>query len=369
MKIKYIKLFLSLIFSLTFARPTFAQLDSIFDQGVYRTFIVHTPTGYNPSNRYPLVINLHGLNSNAAQQAGYSQFDKVADTEKFIVVYPNAIDQSWKLNGNADVDFIAHLIDTIRQRYACNACLFSTGMSMGGFLTYKLACGLPQPLTAIAVVSGNMTQQLQNTCVPGKGLPVMHFHGTTDPLVNYNGTVGIPPVETTIQWWVDKNKCNTTPFVTALPNTNTTDNCTVERYYYGGGLQGSDMTFYKITNGGHTWPGPIPVPPFGNTNQDILASNLIGAFFKQFCAPLVETKELDGPIGLSVYPNPFTDHLYLQGALGCEMFVLTNALGQPVYAGNNISSQDFSALPVGSYFLKAIGAKSKAGQVVKVVKQ
>lgn len=367
MNIKYIKLFL--FFSLTFVRPVFAQLDSIFDQGVYRTFIVHRPAGYNPNNRYPLVINLHGLNSNAAQQAGYSQFDKVADAEKFIVVYPNAIDQSWKLNVNDDVNFIAHLIDTIRQRYACNACLFATGMSMGGFLTYKLACGLPQPLAAIAVVSGNMTQQLQNTCVPGKGLPVMHFHGTTDPLVNYNGTLGIPPVETIIQWWVGKNKCNTTPLVTALPNTNIADNCTVERYYYGGGLQGSEMTFYKITNGGHTWPGPIPVPPFGNTNQDIHASNLIGSFFKQFCAPLVATKELGRKNGLSVFPNPFTHYLNVEAALDSDLFVLTNAMGQRVYAGSHISGQDFSALPTGPYFLKAIGANSDAGQVVKVVKQ
>ena len=69
---------------------SFAQMDSIYDQSVYRTYIVHLPSGYSASNQYPAVINLHGLNSNAAQQQSYSQFDNVADSLGFIVVYPNA---------------------------------------------------------------------------------------------------------------------------------------------------------------------------------------------------------------------------------------------------------------------------------------
>ena len=178
-----------------------AQLDSILNQGVYRTYILHLPLGYTATKQYPLVINMHGLNSNAAEQQVYTQFDLVADASGFIVVYPNAINSSWALAGTTDVNFISALIIKIGQTYALNTCLFSTGMSDGAFMTYKLACTLPQRLTAIAPVAGNMSTTLQNSCAPTYPIPLMHFHGTADPLVNYNGTIGIPSVTTTINWW------------------------------------------------------------------------------------------------------------------------------------------------------------------------
>ena len=79
--------FLVLLLVQLIVYSSFAQLDSIYEQGVYRTFIVHLPTGYNSNNQYPLVINLHGLNSSAAQQEAYSQFDIIADTENSYTSY------------------------------------------------------------------------------------------------------------------------------------------------------------------------------------------------------------------------------------------------------------------------------------------
>jgi poly(3-hydroxybutyrate) depolymerase len=70
-----------LIMQLVLGGSVFAQLDSIFDQNLWRKYIVHLPSGYDPNAQYPLVVNLHGLNADAAQQQSYSQFDDVADTE------------------------------------------------------------------------------------------------------------------------------------------------------------------------------------------------------------------------------------------------------------------------------------------------
>jgi polyhydroxybutyrate depolymerase len=313
-----------------------------------------------------LVVNLHGLNSNAAQQQSYSQFDLVADSKKYIVVYPNAVGGSWVINGSSDVDFISHLIDTIRNNFSCNNCLFVTGMSQGGFLTYKLACALPQVIKAIGVVSGNMSQSLQNSCNVAAGLPVLHFHGNADQLVNYNGTTGIPPVLTTINWWVTKNACNTNVLFNALPDINVSDNCTVEKYYYGSGTAGSNVTFYKILNGGHTWPGASPIPAFGPTNLDINASQIIGDFFNQFCSTttgIVETK----PEQLSLYPNPFTSNISIDNTNGSEIFNLSTIAGQTIWTGENINDQNFSGLPSGVYFLDV---KNKNGQkTFKLLKQ
>lgn len=287
-----------------------AQLDSIYDQNTWRTFILHLPSGYTSSNQYPVVLNLHGYNSDAAQQQLYTQFDDVADNEGFIVVYPNGISNSWSINGTTDVDFLSHLVDTIRANYSCNTCLFVTGMSDGGFMTYKFACATTQTIRAIAVGSGNMANALQNSSASAPAIPVIHFHGTADPLVSYNGVFPvIPPVDTTISWWVSHNNCNSTPVFTAISDINTTDSSTVEKYYYSGGTNGSEVTFYKVLNGGHTWSGATPAPPLGNTNQDINQSILIGAFFQNLCSFTTEANNIPIENLVNIYPNPFDDQI------------------------------------------------------------
>ena len=281
-----------------------AQLDSIYDQGSYRTFIIHLPSGYNENTDYPLVLNLHGLGSSAFEQQLYSQFDAIADAEQFIVVYANAIDNNWDLFGATDINFISHLVDTLRQRYSTNNCLFSTGMSQGGFLSYKLACELPQSITAIAVVTGNMLIAWQNSCDIEGTMPVMHFHGTADQVVNYNGSFGVSPVEGTALWWAEENNCNDPPFITELPDIDTNDNSTVEKHIYWGCDAGGDVLLYKIINGGHTWPGTFPVQSLGNTNQDINASELIGDFFSEHCTISTSFNSIIDQNDILVYPNP-----------------------------------------------------------------
>ena len=354
---------LAMCLQLLFINYSFSQLDSIFNQGVYRTFILHLPTGYTASNQYPIVVNLHGDNSSAAQQESYSQFDNVADTKNFIVVYPNGISGSWTINGLSDVTFISNLIDTIRTNYSCNACLFATGMSDGGFMTYKLACALPQHLTAIAVVAGNMTKNLENTCVIANGLPVMHFHGTADPIVHYTGAVGIPAVDTTIKWWVNQNNCNTTPLFNSLPNINVADSCTAENYFYSGGVNGSAVSFYKIINGGHTWPGAVAAPPLGFTNEDINASDLIGDFFQQYCSGSVGIKENEPLKQITISPNPFnhiTTISFSEEQKNTSVKII-NLLGKEVMTLYCVNSNQLviekGEMAAGIYFVQTIDEK------------
>ena len=236
-----------------------AQQDSILSQGGYRTFILHLPSGYTPANDYPIVINMHGLGSTAFEQQLYSQFDAIADDQDFIVVYPDAINNSWDLFGTTDVTFLDNLLDTLRDRYSTNDCLFFMGMSQGGFMSYKLACEYDAGINAIASVTGNMTTFLQASCQGGDGIPVMQFHGTADATVPYNGTFGIPPIEETIDYWVDKNQTDDTPVIVEFPDIDPTDNSTATSFTYEDGLNESKVVFYKIENGGHSWPGAFPI--------------------------------------------------------------------------------------------------------------
>jgi polyhydroxybutyrate depolymerase len=48
-------------------------------RGIVRSYLLHVATGYDGSAPVPLVVDLHGLGSNAIQQAGISGMGRVAD--------------------------------------------------------------------------------------------------------------------------------------------------------------------------------------------------------------------------------------------------------------------------------------------------
>lgn len=261
-----------------------AQYDSIQVRGVWRSFIIHLPKNYQPNVKYPLVMQFHGLQSNAIQQENYSGFDLVADSFQFVVVYPNAVDGQWNNAGEEDVYFIETLIGVLKQRYAINNCLFFSGISDGGFFVYKLACAYPGHIDGIAVVAGNMTKFLQSSCGGASGIPLLHFHGTADAIVNYNGVPPlIPSVDSTISWWRIHNGCNEASVATMIGDIDATDHCTALQIRFSCTGNASGVIFYRIDNGGHTWPGSIPVPPLGNTCQDINASSIMARFFSSLC--------------------------------------------------------------------------------------
>ena len=63
--------------------------------GVQRTYLVHTPPGYTGKTAVPVMFDFHGLSGNGAQQKSLSRWDKVGDSDGFIVVYPDGIDKAW----------------------------------------------------------------------------------------------------------------------------------------------------------------------------------------------------------------------------------------------------------------------------------
>ena len=75
------------------------------------------------------------------------------------------------------------------------------------------------------------------------------------------------------------------------------------------------VSFYKIKNGGHTWPGTKLI--LGVTNKDFEASTEIWNFFKQFSfdAPIKNYTNLhtsSTPTKLKIVPNPNLGDMEIQ---------------------------------------------------------
>ena len=330
-----------------------SQIDSIFDQGTYRMYILHLPAGYNENTDYPVVINMHGLGSSAIEQYLYSQFHLEADEKGFIVVYPDAINNNWDIFGSTDINFLTHLVDTIRSRYSTTDCLFSMGMSQGGFMSYKLTCEFPYEISGIASVTGNMITPWQSSCAGTDPTPVMQFHGTADAVVPYNGTFGIPPIEETMTWWANENDCNAAPSFTAIPDTDPNDGSTAEEYLYGDCDEESNVVFYKIINGSHTWPGAFPIPEFGVTNQDVHASSTIAEFFSNYCQPITSIK-FPEEVTIASYPNPVSEILTVicdKAILSCTVFDTKGMIRLIQDEGPFIPTINVSGLEPGMYFM------------------
>ena len=157
------------VFAFLLVQTAWSQtlLKSIVHDGIQRDYRIYVPSIYDGSMEVPVVFNIHGYGSNAFQQEAYGDFRPIADTANFILVAPDGtLDNSgtafWNAFGSPtetvdDVGFISALIDTLAEDYSINLNrVYSTGMSNGGFMSYKLACGLSSRIAAIASVTGAM---------------------------------------------------------------------------------------------------------------------------------------------------------------------------------------------------------------------
>lgn len=354
-----------------FAIPTVTI--NINYQNVNRSFLVHVPPTYTPQQKLPCVFNLHGYGSDAPQQEFYSRMSETADTNNFIVVYPNGIANSWNAgfqfpyNSNPDdVGFISKLIDTMYTLYNIDLLrVYACGMSNGGFQSYRLACDLENRIAAIAGVTGTITELTALNCVQSRRVPVLHIHGTQDPLVAYGGATGYKSVEETINFMRGKNGCSSTSDTLQYPNTNPNDSSTVERIRYTNCNDGTEVWLYKITGGGHTWPNAYIDYIYGPTNRDFDASQEIWDFFNRFTlnGPATGINETAADMLLTVYPNPSEGNYRLSienypfnTPLELLVYDLNGRLvmQQPVTGAN--TTVNLTGANTGMYLLKVQGA-------------
>src|SRR5258706_11620265 len=168
-----------------------------------RTYILHIPTSYNGTIATPLVLSLHGGGGNAESEMILTNFNPLADEKGFIVVYPNGNgrleDKLLTWNGGTccgyaatnnidDVGFVRAVVAELESAYNIDPNrIYSTGLSNCAIISYRLACEESDLFAAIGPVS---CSQNISPCEPQEPVSIIHFHGTADQHVPYNGGVG-----------------------------------------------------------------------------------------------------------------------------------------------------------------------------------
>ncbi|MBO4435496.1 MAG: carbohydrate binding domain-containing protein [Fibrobacter sp.] len=177
-----------------FSLPAIA--DNLNVNGKNRTMNVYAPK--NIEKNRPLIIQMHGMNQDAPYQQNAAKWEPIADTARFVVVFPNGENKAWDISGDKDLNFIKAIINEMYNKYGIDKNrVYVSGFSMGGMMSYHVANKMGDQIAAIAPVSGGGSPSS-----PKRAMPIMHTHGTTDDVVNYNSTVN------TLKSWVNNQKCS-----------------------------------------------------------------------------------------------------------------------------------------------------------------
>jgi len=277
---------------LWFVISFFGGRNSIDVDGTERFYHIHVPSSYDEDQPMPLLLMFHMRMGNAWLMQEITQFNQLADEERFIVVYPDGYQRSWADGsqryesdkaGIDDVAFTQALLAELSAQYAIDEKqLFVTGFSNGGFLTHRLGCELSEQIAGIATVSGVMAENVLQTCEATQPLPVMMIHGSGDKDIAWEGK---PPelasVPATIEKWVALNGCDPDPTIEHLDPAADATFLVRETYDC---PEGAQVVFYTIVDGGHRWPGAGNQWQYwlsGNLSQDIDASEEVWTFFSE----------------------------------------------------------------------------------------
>ena len=353
-------------------------------QGTAREYLVYTPTGHNAAAPTPVLFFLHGLGGDISRYELFADFQAVADEYGWLVVMPQALPATVGFLGvdydigamwnaglaatigdttyipNSDIDdsgFLIALIDTLGLTYTLDAdSIFFTGISMGGFMTHRMAIDHSDRIAAAAAVSGLIATPLATTA-PARPISMLHIHGTSDNIVGYNGLStplsGMPTltlniglgVDSVVAYWVNHNGCDAEPVVDSFPD-RIDDGLRFVRYTYGNGQDSTRVQLIKVVGGQHEWY-------MGEENYDIDYITEIHHFFTGQLPDLTAITSADAAPSLHPYPNPASQRVSLTTP-SATCLTVADLMGRPLLVARlqpGTSTLDIGHLPAGIYLL------------------
>jgi polyhydroxybutyrate depolymerase len=221
-----------------------------------RVYRLHKPSGLPASAS--VVVVLHGGFGSAEQAERSYGWDQLADSAKFVAVYPDGVKRAWNVNGGGccgrpaqenidDVGFISAVVANVAKNIGIDASrVYATGMSNGGIMSYTLACNTTL-FAAIGPVAGTQL----DPCRSPHPVSVMAVHGTADPMIPYGGGPGHgfahingPPVPELNALWRKVDQCQAPTESTDGQVTTSTAGC----------AEGRGVALITVADGGHHWP-------------------------------------------------------------------------------------------------------------------
>jgi len=144
-------------------------------------YLLYLPEGYSEAEKYPLLVFLHGAGErgNDLELVKIHGPPKLIETGRdfpFIIVSPQVpLDEWWS------PDTVVWLTEEIMEKYNVDTeRVYLTGLSMGGFGTWRTVTKYPEMYAAIAPICGGGDPAKAHRI---KDIPIWVFHGAKDDIV------------------------------------------------------------------------------------------------------------------------------------------------------------------------------------------
>jgi polyhydroxybutyrate depolymerase len=170
--------------------------------------------------------------------------------------------------------------------------VYATGLSNGGFMSYRLACQATDMLAAVAPGAGAIgtnqggwgTNPASDftVCEPSRQIPVLALHGTADMLVPYD-----PLYKQSLDRMADHNGCLTETEPAVSPSSGGDATCLTYRDC----PTGVEVAGCSVAGGGHCWfgspdcgtgGGAIGLMVVGANSNTLVNNDVIWNFFQKY---------------------------------------------------------------------------------------
>ncbi len=232
-----------------------------------RNYKILKPKNYDPKKKYPLILSLHGFSSNGSGQAGFFPLAALAEKYGFLYCFPSGLDRSWNAtnaccdwsNKNDDSTYLRNLILWAQKEYSVDKKkVYVTGLSNGGFMSYRMAQDHSDLITAIVPFAGVGYKKWPKK--PTSPVSVLHVHGTRDKTVKWDGgRFGLrshPSAEENFENWRKFNGCNKEVDASKekidLARKVSGKETTITRFTNKDGTVTTEL--WKVSGGGHVTP-------------------------------------------------------------------------------------------------------------------
>jgi polyhydroxybutyrate depolymerase len=258
--------------------------------------------------RHPVVILLHGGDSDARKAWTETSLPTLGRRDGFIVVAPNALENRHWNDGRGtvgegaastanDVGFLEAVIAEVIARFHGDAnVVFMAGISNGGMMTMRFACEKGELLRAAATVIADLPEAVATGCRRGKPLPWLAINAERDPRIPFEGSAasarinGKPQAELesadrTFAFFADRAGCSHEMKTVQIPDRERDDHSWAEERVRSQCIGGTTSTQYVLFGSGHNVPGleagAARLREYGAANEDVDAGSAIWAHFAQ----------------------------------------------------------------------------------------
>lgn len=142
----------------------------------------------------PLVVVLHGFQSDAEVMAKITALAAEAGQKNFVAAFGVGLDKSWNAElccgasaaaGTDDVAYLRTMILTVEDQFPVDRSkVFLLGYSNGGMMAYRMLCESPELVSSFVSVAGTNT----SGCRASTPRPFLQMSGDDDPIVPLAGS-------------------------------------------------------------------------------------------------------------------------------------------------------------------------------------